>query len=43
MNNIGGKQYGAVISEKGNYELTFELVYDPVFKGKNTLVHFTDN
>ena len=43
MNNIGGKQYGAVISEKGNYELTFELVYDPVSKERYTLVHFTDN
>jgi hypothetical protein len=43
MNNIGGKQYGAVISEKGNYELTFEMVYDPISKERYTLVHFTDN
>lgn len=43
MNNIGGKQYGAVISEKGNYELTFEMVYDPISKERYTLVHYTDN
>ena len=43
VNNIGGKQYGAVISGKGNYELTFELVYDPILKEKYSLVHLTDN
>jgi hypothetical protein len=43
VNNIGGKQYGAVISEKGNYELTFEMVYDPVSKERYTLVHMTDD
>ena len=42
VNKIGGKQYGAVISGKGNYELTFELVYDPILKEKYTLVHMTD-
>ena len=43
VNNIGGLQNGAVLSEKGNYELTFELVYDPISKEKYTLVHMTDN
>jgi len=39
INNFGGKQYGAVITGKGRYELTFELVYDPISKEKYTLVH----
>ncbi len=43
VNNIGGRQYGAVISRKGTYELTFELVYDPIYKEKYTIVHFTDD
>jgi hypothetical protein len=43
INNIGDKQYGAVITGKGRYELTFELVYDPISKEKYTLVHFTDD
>jgi len=43
INNLGDKQYGAVITGKGRYELTFELVYDPVSKEKYTLVHFTDD
>ncbi|NJD54313.1 MAG: hypothetical protein FIB07_15800 [Candidatus Methanoperedens sp.] len=43
VNDIGGLQNGAVLSEKGNYELTFELVYDPIWKEKYTLVHMTDN
>ncbi|MFZ3168835.1 MAG: hypothetical protein WA130_14570 [Candidatus Methanoperedens sp.] len=43
VNDIGGLQNGAVLSEKGNYELTFELVYDPISKEKYTLVHMTDN
>ncbi|MFZ3382656.1 MAG: invasin domain 3-containing protein [Candidatus Methanoperedens sp.] len=43
VNDIGGLQNGAVLSEKGNYELTFELVYDPISKEKYTLVHLTDN
>jgi hypothetical protein len=43
INNIGDKQYGAVITGKGKYELTFELVYDPISKEKYTLVHFTDD
>lgn len=43
INNIGEKQYGTVILEKGNYELTFELVYDPISKQKYTLVHMTDD
>ncbi|KPQ43850.1 MAG: Bacterial Ig-like domain (group 1) [Candidatus Methanoperedens nitroreducens] len=43
INDIGGLQNGAVLSEKGNYELTFELVYDPIWKEKYTLVHMTDN
>jgi len=43
INNIGNKQYGAVITGKGRYELTFELVYDPISKEKYTLVHFTDD
>lgn len=42
INNIGGKEYGAVIDEKGEYDLTFELVYDPISKEKYTLVHMTD-
>ena len=42
VNEIGGKQFGAVISGKGNHELTFELVYDPISKEKYTLVHMTD-
>jgi hypothetical protein len=43
INNLGKKQYGAVITEEGSYELTFELVYDPISKEKYTLVHFTDD
>ena len=43
VNDIGGLQNGAVLFEKGNYELTFELVYDPISKEKYTLVHLTDN
>jgi hypothetical protein len=43
INNFEEKQYGAVITGKGKYELTFELVYDPVSKEKYTLVHFTDD
>lgn len=43
INNLGEKQYGAVITGKGRYELTFELVYDPISKEKYTLVHFTDD
>lgn len=43
INNFGDKQYGAVITGKGKYELTFELVYDPISKEKYTLVHFTDD
>jgi len=43
LNNFGEKQYGAVITGKGKYELTFELVYDPISKEKYTLVHFTDD
>jgi hypothetical protein len=42
INEIGGKQYGVVLTGKGNYELTFELVYDPISKEKYTLVHMTD-
>ncbi len=43
INNFGDKQYGAVITGKGMYELTFEQVYDPILKEKYTLVHFTDD
>jgi len=43
INNIGEKQYGTVVSGKGRYELTFELVYDPISKQKYTLVHMTDD
>jgi hypothetical protein len=43
INNFGDKQYGAVITGNGRYELTFELVYDPISKEKYTLVHFTDD
>jgi len=43
VNDHGGKQYGVVISGKGNYELTFELVYDPILKERYTLVHMTDD
>jgi hypothetical protein len=43
INNLGDKQYGAVLTGKGKYELTFELVYDPISKEKYTLVHFTDD
>lgn len=42
VNEINGKQYGAVLTEKGDYELIFELVYDPILKEKYTLVHMTD-
>ena len=42
LNEIGGKQYGVVLTGKGNYELAFELVYDPISKEKYTLVHMTD-
>jgi len=43
VNEIGGKQYGVVISGKGNYELTFEMVYDPLTGERYTLVHMTDD
>jgi len=43
LNNFAGKQHGTVISRKGNYDLTFEMVYDPISKERYTLVHFTDN
>ena len=43
INNFEEKQYGAVITRKGRYELTFELVYDPILKEKYTLVQFTDD
>lgn len=42
LNEIGGIQYGVVLTGKGNYELAFELVYDPISKVKYTLVHMTD-
>lgn len=42
LNEIGGKQYGIVLTGEGNYELAFELVYDPISKEKYTLVHMTD-
>jgi hypothetical protein len=43
VNNFGDKQYGVVITGNGKYELTFEMVYDPILKEKYTLVHFTDD
>ncbi|MCZ7402950.1 MAG: Ig-like domain-containing protein [Candidatus Methanoperedens sp.] len=43
INNFEDKQYGTVITGKGKYELTFELVYDPISKEKYTLVHYTDD
>jgi hypothetical protein len=43
INNFEAKQYGSVITGKGKYELTFELVYDPISKEKYTLVHYTDD
>ena len=42
INDFGNKQYGAVITGNGKYDLTFELVYDPISKEKYTLVYFTD-
>ncbi|VVB97273.1 Uncharacterised protein [uncultured archaeon] len=42
LNNANRKQYGAVITGKGKYEITFEMVYDPVSKKRYTLAHFTD-
>lgn len=43
LNNANNMQYGAVIRGEGKYELTFEIVYDPISKQKYTLTHFTDN
>ncbi|MDO8724884.1 MAG: Ig-like domain-containing protein [Candidatus Methanoperedens sp.] len=43
INNEGGKQYGMVLSGNGKYELSFELVYDPVAKERYALAHFTDD
>lgn len=43
MNNAKGKQYGVVIRGSGKFEITFELVYNPVSKEKYTLAHFTDD
>ncbi|NJD77448.1 MAG: hypothetical protein FIB08_10205 [Candidatus Methanoperedens sp.] len=42
LNNANRKHYGAVITGKGKYEITFEMVYDPVLRKRYTLVHFTD-
>lgn len=41
VNNANGKQYGVVLQGKGTFELTFELVYDPVSAEKYSLSHFT--
>lgn len=43
LNNANGRQYGAVIQGNGKYEITFELVYDPIQKERYTLAHLTDN
>ncbi|HEY9207313.1 MAG TPA: hypothetical protein VIO58_15490 [Candidatus Methanoperedens sp.] len=43
LNKAGGKEYGFVITGNGGFEITFELVYDPVSKGRYTLVHSTDD
>jgi len=42
LNNANRKQHGAVITGRGKYEITFEMVYDPVSKKRYTLAHFTD-
>lgn len=41
--NANGMQYGVVVRGSGDYEITFELVYDPISKQKYTLSHFTDD
>ncbi len=43
LNKAGGKEYGFVITGNGRFEITFEFVYDPVSKGRYTLVHSTDD
>ena len=43
LNKAGGKEYGFVITGNGVFDITFELVYDPVSKGRYTLVHSTDD
>lgn len=39
-NSIRGKQLGVVLTSKGRYRLTFELVYDPSSKETCILTHF---
>ncbi len=43
MNLEDGKQYGVVLKGGGKFEITFELVYDPISKERYTLAHFTDD
>jgi len=43
VNNADGKQYGVVLTGKGEFEITFEMVYDPVSEERYTLSHFTDD
>lgn len=43
MNRADGKQYGVVLKGGGKFELTFELVYDPISKERYMLTHFTDD
>lgn len=42
LNDENGSQYGVVITGKGTFELSFEVVYDPVSKSRYILTHFTD-
>ncbi len=42
INKVNGKQYGVVITDKGTFEITFEVVYDPDSKERYILAHFTD-
>lgn len=43
LNEANGKQHGVVIRGSGKYEITFELVYDPITKERYTLSHLTDD
>ena len=43
LNNANDKQFGMVLTGSGKFEITFELVYDPVSKETYTLSHYTDD
>jgi len=43
LNNANDMQYGIVLKGSGKFEITFELVYDPVSKETYTLSHYTDD